>query len=106
MNASICPLSSFVISINWLPSSYASPEGSFLIQATFDMAFIGLDVVGKVISNTRRHARDINSLDLKRTPPSLILVLKDPVGRAMAFLRFLYWTGRLDSTRGYLRFSS
>ena len=90
MNATICSLSSFVISINWLPSSYASPEGSFLIQATFDIAFIGLDVVGKVISNTRRQAKDMNSFDLKRTPPSLMLVLKDPVGSATAFLRFLY----------------
>jgi hypothetical protein len=83
-------LSSLVISRNWLPSSYCSVEGMRLIQATFDIAFIGFGDDGRVISTTSLHASDTNSLELKQAPPSLMFLQKVPREESPGFFRFLY----------------
>lgn len=98
-------LSSFAISRNWLPNSYWSPTGIFLIQAILDMAFIGLAEFGTDISTTRRQASEINWFVLKQTPPSLRFLATVPVGASWLFFRFLYCTGMLTFTRGNLLFS-
>src|SRR3989338_3349461 len=88
--------SSLDISRNWFPSSYSSPEDIFLIHATFDIALIGFGIVGRAISTTSRHAKEINSFVLKLMPPSPIFLVSEPVGMA-AVLKFLYFTGTFES---------
>ena len=86
----IADLSSFVISRNWLPSSYWSPDGSFLIHATFEIAFTGFVEFGSDISRTNRQASETNSFALKQTPPSLRFLVIVPDDGTPALRRFRY----------------